>query len=104
MKLRVSNKLFSDLSRARAWSGASITEIARRACRRACHSNVALSGIRDSATTGGVVITVPDDLGPPKLVRGVLSWYLEQYAIPAEPARFETPLREGVDYLVEQTD
>jgi hypothetical protein len=103
VKVRVSKQLFDTLKRAREWSGASIAEIARRAFRRYSRDNVALDEFGDNATTGGVVITVPIEADP-DTIRRVLVYYLGLYDIPKAPDKFETPLRAGVDYVIERAE
>jgi len=98
MKLRISQTLYADLKRARAWSGASIAEIARRAWRRYGSEigNVVLDDFRDCTTTGGTCIDVPKHC-----TAAVLVWYLSHYDIPDNADAFTTELREGIDYLVD---
>ena len=100
MKLRVSTDLFNRLSRARAWSGCSFAEIARKAYCKFCRRAVVLTQFQDSTTYKGTVIQVPDTLSP-DATRSLLVWYLSQYDIPEAPEGFTTDQREGVDYIVE---
>ena len=102
MKLRISAQLNTDLQRARAWSGASIPEICRRAFRKA-GAYVVTVDIPATTTYGGTVVDVPM-LATPKIMRTVLTWYLAQYSIPEAPAAFVTDERAGVDYIVTTED
>lgn len=102
MKLRISAQLNTDLQRARAWSGASIPEICRRAFRKA-GPNVVTVDNPATTTYGGTVIDVPM-LATPKIMRTVLTWYLEQYEIPDAPDVFVPDKCAGVDYIIIETE
>ena len=102
MKLRISQNLYDELKRARAWSGVSIADICRRAYRRyqRLTNSVVLDEFRDNTTTDGTVIDAPDGC-----TGAVLWFYLSAYEIPRYfRKQFDTPLVEGIDYIIQPNE